>query len=186
MATIATSRAELARLAGVNRSTAYRWVAAGAPQLEDGSFDVDEVKAWAAQRKARGAQRAVDIRHGTVDPGGPPGEAEAGAADPTAGVGPSDTGTLTHYRIEELRVRTAERQFQLRRRQGEFVERARVAEMLATRMATLRRRTTAAAQQIALELAGVGAGDPMEIEEIVRRHLHAILRQIYEKPATFD
>lgn len=172
-------------MASAHRATVYRWLADGAPRRPDGTWDVDEVEAWAAERKLLKAQRSADIRHGTraADSPGEPAPAPGTSA---AGAGPNAARTLTDARIQETRIRTAERAFALQQRQGMFVERAKVADMLTARMATLRRRMTAAGRQIGLELAAETGADPLRCQDLVTQHLHAILREIYGRPADVD
>lgn len=176
---IVRTKAELVRALPVSRSTVYRWLAAGAPQREDGSWDVDAVREWGAQRRSDVETAKADRQHGSA----PPGKAAAGDdAAAVAGPGehaPPELNALAQARLRDLQVRTAQRALELKERQGRFVEREEVARLLSSRMGALRRRHAQAARSIASRVSEATDADPLVVEEIAEAVLREILQEIY-------
>lgn len=152
----------------------YRWIQEGAPQLPDGTFDIDAVAAWAEERTSRNHRRSADVRHTGVDEGG--GEADGGTS--------SAAQQMAQARRDALQVDIERKRFDLEQKRGEHVRRDLVAEMLSQRMATLKRRLGTAARTIASRVGRDFDVDQIAVEEVADEVLQDVLREIYgRKPA---
>lgn len=185
MARIAKTKQALITALGEPASTVYRLARhPDCPRRADGSWDVEAVRAWMLERRVDRAEKAAAARHEVDESRQPPRrarpvvdapeESEHQAADPS---GPR----WTDVRTRKALVETQRALLELQLRKGELVRRDKVAEMLSTRMAALRRRCQSAARVIGRKCGEQLGADPMAVEEIALEHLLDILRDVYGK-----
>lgn len=188
---IAETDADLARALGVTDRTVRNWKKRGIPTRSGGGYDVDAVAVWATDLRSRGRDRSVGAEPVRFRPRAPDEDDEPPAAErskPDRADVRSDGGRGIHSRDPLREARTKREQiraaidgFELRIKRGEFVSRAKVDDMLASRMIGFRRELRTAGRRLAHEL--VDRRDPAEIQAIVERELDRILWSAYGRPA---
>lgn len=177
MPRIARTKKDLVAALGEPRSTVYRLAAhPECPRRSDGAWDVEQVRAWMEDRRVARAERAAAARHET-EPAAPAPREPAEQVDDPSEEGPR----WADVRTRKAMVETQRALFDLKVRRGEFVPREEVANLLATRMATFRRRLQSAARIIGRQCGEQLGADPKGVEDIAIDHLLDILREVYGK-----
>jgi len=146
---IAKGAAALAKALPRHLETVRRWIRNGCPRRKDGTFDVDQVRKWARAQRTKAGQNGREA----LLPNDSQGQDRGGG-----------TSEVDRFR----KMRTLREAIQVRKLQGELIDRGEVVNLLLARLLTFRRDLEAMVR--APELAAVRTILELKVRAMLERY----------------